>query len=120
MGPCLAEPSVTLTAQLFGVLKITAFTIMTAQTKDPRLARRIVSKQHRTRLLQQKLTANLNIHLEDLVFSKTDHKEIHKSNIHERAVNAKTLITDTIDPAEFSSNPAPTHILCSFQIILKD
>ncbi len=36
-----------------------------------------------------KVTANLNIHLEDPVFSKTNHRELHKTNIQERAANVK-------------------------------
>ncbi len=37
----------------------------------------------------------LNIHLEEPVSTKTDLKEPHKDNVHERAEIAKTLITDT-------------------------
>ncbi len=44
-----------------------------------------------TELLQ---TANLSIHLEDPVSTKTDNQELHKANIHERAAIDKTLITD--------------------------
>lgn len=35
------------------------------------------------------------IHLEDHFTSKTDHRECHKPNIHEKAVMAKHAITDT-------------------------
>ncbi len=41
------------------------------------------------------MTANLNIHPEDPVSTKTDHRELHKVNIHERAATDTTLITDT-------------------------
>ncbi len=42
-----------------------------------------------------KVTANLNIHLEDHVSSKIDYRKLHKDNIHERATTAKTSITNT-------------------------
>uniref|UniRef100_A0A673IJR9 Uncharacterized protein n=1 Tax=Sinocyclocheilus rhinocerous TaxID=307959 RepID=A0A673IJR9_9TELE len=82
MGTCLAEVSVTLTAQLFSVLRTTVFTIMTAYWLKLKLndrdyqTLRIVSKQHR-------ITATL-----------FPHRELHKANTHERA---KTIITDTND-----------------------
>jgi hypothetical protein len=40
-------------------------------------------------------TAELNIHLEDPLSTKTDHHELHKSNIHARAAIAKPLITES-------------------------
>jgi hypothetical protein len=39
------------------------------------------------------VTAELNIHLEDPVSTKTAQCELHKSNIHGRAATAKPLIT---------------------------
>jgi hypothetical protein len=41
------------------------------------------------------MTAELNIHLEDPVSTKTDRNELHKSNIHGRAAIAKHLITES-------------------------
>jgi hypothetical protein len=41
------------------------------------------------------MTAELNIHLEDLVSTKTVRPEPHKSNIHGRAAIAKPLITES-------------------------
>ncbi len=41
-----------------------------------------------------KVTENLNIHLEDSVSTKTNHRKLHKV---ERAATAKTLVTDTKD-----------------------
>ncbi len=60
----LTGVSVTLTAQLFSVL----------------------SRNY------CKVIANLNIHHEDPVSTKTDQKELYKANVHERAAIAKTLI----------------------------
>jgi hypothetical protein len=40
-------------------------------------------------------TAELNIHLEDPVSSKTVRRELHKSNIHGRAAIAEPLITES-------------------------
>ncbi len=42
-----------------------------------------------------KVTVNLIIHLEDPVSTKTNHRDLHKDNIHERAETAQTLRTDT-------------------------
>ncbi len=52
--------------------------------RDCQPLRKIVSKQ-----------ANLNIDLEDTVFTKTNHRDLHRANIHERAVIYRTWITDT-------------------------
>jgi hypothetical protein len=48
-------------------------------------------KNHRNAAAQ--VTAELNIHLEDSVSTKTARSELHKSNIHGRAAIAKLLIT---------------------------
>jgi hypothetical protein len=40
-------------------------------------------------------TAELNIHLEDPVSTKTVQYELHKSNLHSRAATAKTVITES-------------------------
>jgi hypothetical protein len=53
---------------------------------------RIALKNHTTTTAQ--LTAELNIHLEDPVPTKTVQLELHKSNIHSRAATAKPLITE--------------------------
>jgi hypothetical protein len=42
------------------------------------------------------VTAELNIHIEDLVSTKTARCELHKSNIHGRAAIAKPLITEVM------------------------
>jgi hypothetical protein len=41
-----------------------------------------------------KVTAELNIHLEDPVSAKTVRQDLHKSNIHARAEVVKPLITE--------------------------
>jgi hypothetical protein len=53
--------------------------------------RRIVSKNQSTTAAQA--TAELNIHPEDAVSTKTVRRELHKSSIHSRAEIAKHLIT---------------------------
>jgi ribosomal protein L18 len=60
---------------------------------DRRTLRRIVSKNHRT--IAAQVTAELNIHLEVVVSTKTARHELHKSNIHSRAAIAKPLITES-------------------------
>jgi hypothetical protein len=55
--------------------------------------RRIVSKNRTTTAAE--VTAELNIHLEDLVSIKTAQRELYKSNIHGRAATAKPLITES-------------------------
>ncbi len=55
---------------------------------DSQALRGTVSKQHRT-------DSNLNIHLEDPVFTKTNQREPHKATVPPKAVITKTLITDT-------------------------
>jgi hypothetical protein len=54
--------------------------------------KKIMSKNHRT--AAAKVTAKLNIHLEDPVFSQTVRRELHKSNIHGRAAIVKPLINE--------------------------
>jgi len=51
-----------------------------------------VSKDHRS--AAAKLTAELNIHLEDPVSTKRVRRELHKSNIRGTAATAKPLITE--------------------------
>ena len=53
-----------------------------------------MSKNHRT--AAAKVTAELIIHLEDAVSSKTLRRELDKSAIHGRAASGKPLITDNI------------------------
>jgi hypothetical protein len=55
--------------------------------------RRIVSKNHRHTAAQ--VTAELNIHHEDPITTKTDRRELKKSSIHDRAAVAKPLITES-------------------------
>jgi FixJ family two-component response regulator len=65
----------------------------TLTERDRRILRRIVSKNHKITAAQ--LTAEVNIHLEDPVSTKTVRLELHKSNIHGRAAIAKPLITES-------------------------
>jgi len=51
-----------------------------------------VSNNHRT--AAAKVMAELNIHLEDFVSTKSIWQELHKSNIHSTAAIAKPLITE--------------------------
>jgi transposase len=55
--------------------------------------RRTVSKNHRTTAAQ--VTAEINIHLEDPVPTKTVQHKLHKFNIHSRAATVKPLITES-------------------------
>jgi hypothetical protein len=61
--------------------------------RDLRTLRRTVWKNHKTTTAQ--VTAELNIHLEDPVSTKSVGRELHKSNIHGRAATAKPRITET-------------------------
>jgi hypothetical protein len=61
--------------------------------RDCHTLRRIVSKNRRT--LAALVTAELNIHLEVPVSTKTVRRELHKSNNHGRAAIAKPLITES-------------------------
>jgi hypothetical protein len=54
-----------------------------------------VSKNHGTTVA--KVTAELNIHLQDPVSTKMVHCELHKSNIHGRAAIAIPLFTGNED-----------------------
>jgi transposase len=65
----------------------------TLTERDRRTLRRIVSKNHTTNAAQ--VAAELNIHLEDPVSTKTVRRELHKSNIHGRAAVAEPLITES-------------------------
>lgn len=75
MGVCLAGASVTLTAQLFGVLQTTVFMIMTAYTNHGKTnQRRIVDENWKWMIgVEQcsRVSANFKIHLEDHVSTKT-------------------------------------------------
>jgi len=52
-----------------------------------------VSKNHRT--TAEKVTAELNIYLEDPVSTKIVRRELHRSNIHIIAETAKRLPTES-------------------------
>jgi hypothetical protein len=54
--------------------------------------KRVVSKSHRTTAVN--LTAELNIHLEDPVPTKTVRLELHQSNIHSRVAIANPPIAE--------------------------
>jgi transposase len=109
----LAGASETKTDILFGVSGATVSKVMSAYTnhgktisakrnsgrksklteRDRRTLRRtFFPKNHRTTAAH--VTAELNIHLEDPVSTKTVRRELHESNIHCRAAIAKPLITD--------------------------
>jgi hypothetical protein len=62
--------------------------------RDNRTLRRIAWKNHRT--IAAQVIAELNIHLEDVVSTKTVRRELHKSNIHGRTALSKSLITESI------------------------
>ena len=59
---------------------------------DGRTLDRIVSKNHRT--TSPKVTAELSIHLEDPVSTKTVRRYLHKPNMHRTAAIARILITE--------------------------
>jgi transposase len=105
VGKRLAGASVTNTATLLGVSRATISKVMSAYTnhgtttakrnsgrksalagRDRRTLRKIVLKNHRTAAAQ--VTAELNIHLEDPVSTKTVRRELRKSNTHGRAVTS--------------------------------
>jgi transposase len=105
----LAGAFVTKTATL-GISRATVSKVMSAYTKHGKTSakwnngrkstltgdhtlRRIVSKNHRSTAPQ--VRAELNIHLEDPISTKTIRRELQKSNIHGRAVIAKPLITES-------------------------
>lgn len=101
VGTCLARSSITVGVQLFGVSRAIVTIVMTTYTKhgkisvkvnsswkpklndgDHQALKRIVSKQHR--ITSAKLTAELNIHLEDPVFNFTKPafmEELHLPNL---------------------------------------
>jgi transposase len=111
VGMCLAAASVTKTATLLDVSIATVSKTMSEYTnhgkttsvkrnsgqkstlteRDHCIVRRPISKNHRTTVAH--MTAELNIHLEDPVSTKTVRHELHKSNIHHMDATAKPLIT---------------------------
>jgi hypothetical protein len=96
---------VTKIAALLGVLRVTVSKVVSAYMNHGKTVsvkrnsgqkltlRKIVWKNHRTATAQ--VTAELNNHLEDSVFTKTVQRELHKSNIQGRAAIAKPLITES-------------------------
>jgi hypothetical protein len=59
---------------------------------DCHTLRRIVLKNHTT---AAQMIAELKIHFEDPVSTKSNWHELHKSNIHSTAAMAKPLITES-------------------------
>ena len=57
-----------------------------------RTSKRTLSRNRTT--TRAKVTAELNIHLEDSVSTKTPRRELHKPNIHGKAVIVKPLISE--------------------------
>jgi len=109
VGVCLAGASVTKMATLLGVTRTAVSKVMMTYTnhgrtsanrnsghkpklseKDRHTLKRIVSINHRS--TAAKVTAELNIHLEDRFHR--NRCELHVSNIHGRAAIAKPLITE--------------------------
>jgi transposase len=113
VGALLSGASVTKTAILLGASRATVSKVMptctnhgkttsakrnsgrksTLTERDFRTLRKIVLKNHRTTAAQ--LTAELNIHLDETVCTKTVQRELHKSNIHGRATIVKPLIIES-------------------------
>jgi transposase len=109
VGARLAGGSVTETATLLGVSRAAISKVMMAYTNhgktgesnsgrkpkisetDRRTLQRVLSNNQRTTAI--KVTAELNIYLEDPVSTKTFRRELHKSYLHGRAATTKPLIT---------------------------
>jgi predicted transcriptional regulator len=90
VGAHLAGASVTKTATLLGVSRVTVSKVMSAYTNHAKTS----AKRNSGGKLAQ-VTAELNIHLEDPVSTKTVQYERHKSNIHSRVAIAKSQITES-------------------------
>ena len=112
VGARLAGASVTKMATLLGVSRAAVSRVMAVYTnhrktssaernssRKPKVSernrsrlKRIVSENHRNTAAM--VTAELNIHLEDLVPTKTVIRGLHESNIHSTAVIAKPTVTE--------------------------
>jgi transposase len=114
VGARLAGESVTKIDTLLGVSRATVSEVMSAYTdhgktesakrnsgqkstlteRDHRTQRMIISKKSHDYRSTSDRTAELNIHLEDPISTKTVQRELHKFNICGRAVTTKLLITE--------------------------
>jgi transposase len=115
VGERLAGATVTKSATLFCLSRATVCKVMSAysnhgKTKSAKrnsgrkstltergrcTLRRIVLKNDRTTAELGDWTAELSVHLEDQVSTKTVGRELHKSNIHCRAAITKPLNTES-------------------------
>ncbi|MBJ5496517.1 hypothetical protein JGG50_25385 [Salmonella enterica subsp. enterica serovar Typhimurium] len=113
VGARLVGASVTTMAQVLGVSRSIASKVMTAyivhgitssarhncgrKTKltasDRRPLKRIVTARRKT--TATKVTAELNLHLQNTVSTHTVRRELHKQHIHGRAAIAKPLVSQT-------------------------
>ncbi len=62
--------------------------------RDVRVLTQTVSKKHKTTVAQ--LTAELNVHLGSPVSTKCFHWELHRANVHRRAVIAKLSVMPNV------------------------
>jgi len=79
--------------------------------------KRTVSKNHRT--AAAKVTAKLNIHLEDPASTKTVRRKLHKSNIHGRAATAKPWLLKTTVKGEKDIDDSKTWMSDEWKYVIR-